>query len=73
MASITDQLVDAVTKKPNKKKGKPNMKKVVIITAVATVATILLFVAVFMSGVSYQKRTEANINARIEAAVNEVK
>lgn len=71
--TTADELVEAIkpTKKSKTKKGY-NVKKTIILTVISTVAVIGLFVATFAAGVNHQKRSEANINARVEAAKAEM-
>lgn len=70
--NTADDLVEVISKQKSKKKGEQNMKKTIILTVLSTVAVISLFVATFVAGVNYQKRSDANVNAKIEAAVKSV-
>lgn len=58
----TDKLVEQVVK--TKKKKENNMKKTVILTILATVAVIALFVTTFALGVKWANSQQANVEAK---------
>ena len=70
--TTADELVEAIapTKKP-KTKG-VSVKKTIILTVLSTLTVIGLFVATFVAGVNYQKRSDASVQAKIDEAVKVV-
>lgn len=65
MGKKTNELVDLAKSKPKKKKEN-NMKKTIILTAVATVAIIALFVTTFALGVKWANSQHVSVQQKAE-------
>lgn len=74
MSKSTDELVEKITKS-KRKGGTPTMKKFfktngkVIAAIVLTLSLVAAFAYTFYSGVTYERRRQADVKAKIEAAV----
>lgn len=65
MGKKTNELVELAKSKPKKKKEN-NMKKTVILTIVATVAVISLFVTTFALGVKWANSQHVSVQKKAE-------